>query len=89
MRALGCATLALLGGCSSERVLDPVPIRGRLNLPSAAARAGVPDATWTDASGARLHVESGPLTTVSVEEELRFLVEASAFNRPIVVGGEP
>jgi hypothetical protein len=75
MRLVACATLALgfVAGCGADgRELDPVSVRGRLNVPSAAARAGVIDATWNDAAGDQLHVTSGERTDLSVKEELSF-----------------
>jgi hypothetical protein len=72
MRLAACATLALIGCSADVRELDPVAVRGRLSLPSAAARAGVIDATWRDAAGAELHVASGERTDLSVKEELGF-----------------
>jgi hypothetical protein len=72
MRLAACATLALFGCSADVRELDPVAVRGRLNLPSAAARAGVIDATWIDAAGDELHVANGERTDLSVKEELGF-----------------
>lgn len=80
MRAVACASLALLAGCNGggEERLPAISLRGRLNLPSAAARAGVIDATFGDADGEQLHVETGERTTLSVRKELPFLSEADA-----------
>jgi hypothetical protein len=79
MRVVACAGLALLAGCGGgvEERLPPISLQGRLNLPSAAARAGVVDQSWRDADGEWFRVQTGERTLISVRKEVPFLSEAA------------
>jgi hypothetical protein len=86
----GLMTVAIVlwgaGGCSSltEREVGPgqipsVTISGRMGMPADAARSGVSDARWRDASGAELTVRAGEVgTMISAEKEIEFYSQAEA-----------